>query len=325
MVFVSGVLFVGLSVLPVRALADGCDAARPQGRHGGGHWSLPRLHCPAAMPASWWQARRRWWSSAISPRSRHVGGDCRLLPDRGTVRAAGSGGVGDRHAGDSGSRLVDGASRVSRGCIPAALARPGASRTRHIGGIEPDCAMTIVLAMLLVDVFDTPRHIGGRGCSRPPARCRRAGCPGFGARFWPTPRRRFSAAWSAPLPPPATSRAPPGVESGGRTGLTAVVVAALFLACLLAGTAGTKRAGVCLCRSVALRGLLDGTQLWRPRMGRRAASGSGGDHGHLHPAQLLHRRRHRHRLHHLCRDSPVSPAECVSARSRCTWWQAFSR
>ena len=47
MVFVSGVLFVALSVLPVRAWLMDADAARPQGRHGCRHWPLPRLHCLA--------------------------------------------------------------------------------------------------------------------------------------------------------------------------------------------------------------------------------------------------------------------------------------
>ena len=63
------------------------------------------------------------------------------------------------------------------------------------------------------------RHADRRRPPRRPARRATAGCRAPAASSSPTRWRRWAARCSAPRPSPATSRAPPGVKAGGRTGL----------------------------------------------------------------------------------------------------------
>jgi UDPglucose--hexose-1-phosphate uridylyltransferase len=93
-----------------------------------------------------------------------------------------------------------------------------------------------------------------------------------------------------------------GVQAGGRTGLTALVVAVLFLACLfIAPLAGVVPAyatapALLFVACLMLRDL--GDIDW----GDTTESVPGRDHGAGdHPVHLFDRGRHRLRLHHLCR------------------------
>ena len=92
-------------------------------------------------------------------------------------------------------------------------------------------ALIVIFTLLLVDFFDTAGTLIGvahrAGCSTRTASCRAC------ARRWSRTRRRpWSARCSAPRTPRAISRARPASSAGGRTGLTGVVVAALFLLAL---------------------------------------------------------------------------------------------
>ena len=93
-----------------------------------------------------------------------------------------------------------------------------------------------------------------------------------------------------------------GVEAGGRTGLTAVVVALVFSAGDFLRAARGNRACVRDRAGAALRRLPHGARIEGSRLGRpdriRARHGD----GDRHAAHLLHRARHRRRLHRLCGD-----------------------
>ena len=91
-----------------------------------------------------------------------------------------------------------------------------------------------------------------------------------------------------------------GVQAGGRTGLTAVVVAVLFLAALFfAPLAGTVPA-FATAPALLYRRLPDDARARRRELGghhRRGAGGADRDHDALH---LFDRQRPRLRLHQLC-------------------------
>ena len=93
-----------------------------------------------------------------------------------------------------------------------------------------------------------------------------------------------------------------GVDAGGRTGLTAVVVALCFLLAIffapLAGTVPGFATAPALFYVACLMAKSLKDLDWERRDGIR----TGNDHRDHHAADLLHRARHRHRLHRLCRD-----------------------
>ena len=109
-----------------------------------------------------------------------------------------------------------------------------------------------------------------------------------------------------------------GVQAGGRTGLTAVVVAILFvLAMFLAPLAGMIPA-YATAAGAALRRLRDDPGACRTRLGRRDRVRPGGDRGGGDAAHLLDRHRHRARLHHLCggEDSDRQTVRCETGGAR---------
>ena len=89
-----------------------------------------------------------------------------------------------------------------------------------------------------------------------------------------------------------------GVKEGGRTGLTAVFVAALFvLALFFAPLAHTVPV---YATAPAIRRLPDGNEPRCHPMGGRHGLHPGADHRLPHAAHLFHRHRYRARLHRLC-------------------------
>ena len=67
-----------------------------------------------------------------------------------------------------------------------------------------------------------------------------------------------------------------GVQAGGRTGLTALTVAVLFLACAVDLAAGRRGAGLCHRAGAVLRGLPDAARTGRTRLGRHHRGRAGG-------------------------------------------------
>ena len=128
--------------------------------------------------------------------------------------------------------------------------------------------------------------------------------PGAARRFRRDHARRSR---SAPPPPPPISRAPRAWRRGAARGLTALAVAALFLASLFLAPARPDRAALRHGAGTALRRVPDGDEPWRHRLGRAHRIHPGAHHRSDDPLELFHRHRHRPRLHRLCGAEGCSP------------------
>ena len=98
-----------------------------------------------------------------------------------------------------------------------------------------------------------------------------------------------------------------GIAAGGRTGLTAATVGGAVPAGAVHRALGRLDPALRDGAGAALRRLPDDARAGRDRMGRHHRSGTGGDHGDRHALHLLDRRRHRVRFHLLRRRSSWSP------------------
>ncbi len=229
MVFVSGVLFVGLSVLPVRAwLMD----AMPRGLKAGTAAGIGLFLAFIAL--------RNAGIVVASPATLVELGDLTTFPALAAI-------AGFCLIAALSVRQIPGALVIGILAVAAVAWFTGEAEFHGVGSLPPSpapvllaldisaalslTALTIVLAMLLVDVFDTLGTLVAVG-----ARGRLVDAEGRLPRL----RRALLADSTATVfgslvgTSSTTSyiESAAGVESGGRTGLTAVVVAALFLACL---------------------------------------------------------------------------------------------
>ena len=91
-----------------------------------------------------------------------------------------------------------------------------------------------------------------------------------------------------------------GVEEGGRTGLTALVVAALFLASLFLAPLAQTVPPYATAPALLFVACLMATSLGAHPMGRADRIHPGADHRADDPLELFDRHRHRPRLHRLC-------------------------
>ncbi|MYB39308.1 MAG: NCS2 family permease [Gammaproteobacteria bacterium] len=229
MVFVSGVLFVALSVLPARAwLMD----AMPRGLKAGTAAGIGLFLAFIAL--------RNAGIVVASPATLVELGDLTTFPALAAI-------AGFCLIVALFVRQIPGALVIGILAVAAVAWLTGEAEFHGVASLPPSpapvllaldisaalslTAMTIVLAMLLVDVFDTLGTLVAVG-----ARSRLLDAEGRLPRL----RRALLADSTATVfgslvgTSSTTSyiESAAGVESGGRTGLTAMVVAALFLACL---------------------------------------------------------------------------------------------
>jgi AGZA family xanthine/uracil permease-like MFS transporter len=168
-----------------------------------------------------------------------------------------------------------------------------------VAGVFQLGLVTIVLTLLLVTILDTAGTLIGVA--------RQAGLLDRGGRL---PRLRqalladsASAALGAALGTSTNTayiESAAGVEEGGRTGLTAVVVAVLFLLSLFLAPLAQNRTALRHGAGAPLRRMPDGGKSRRLRLGRSDRLYPRAHHRADDAAQLFHRNRHRARLHRLC-------------------------
>jgi hypothetical protein len=105
-----------------------------------------------------------------------------------------------------------------------------------------------------------------------------------------------------------------GVQAGGRTGLTALTVAVLFLLTLFLAPLATSIPGFATAAGAGVGGLPDDSGIAGPGVGRHHRVPAGHRHRHYHAVHLLHRHGHR-----LWASSPMcwgwSPSPSPSARA----------
>ena len=229
MVFVSGVLFVVLSVLPVRAwLMDSVPRGLKAGMAAGiglflAFIALTNAGIVVASPATLVEFGDLTTFGPLAA----IAGFCLIAA--------------------LAVRRVPGALVIGMLAIAAIAWVTGQAEFRGVASLPPSpapvllqldisaalslSAMTIVLAMLLVDVFDTLGTLVAVG-----ARSRLLDAEGRMPRLRQALLADSTATIFGGLAGTSSTtsyiESAAGVESGGRTGLTAVVVAVLFLACL---------------------------------------------------------------------------------------------
>ena len=111
-----------------------------------------------------------------------------------------------------------------------------------------------------------------------------------------------------------------GIQAGGRTGLTAVTVAALFLLTPAVRTAGHRHPGLRHRTGAGVRRLPDGARAARYRLGGRNRIRPGGGAGDRHSVHLLDRRGDRAGVHHLRRGEGGGGARRRRSAARYGWW-----
>ena len=229
-VFVSGVLFLILSVLPVRALDHRGHPAGAKAGHrrrnravSGHHRAAQRRHYPG-QPGNAGH-RRRFDGPDPHP------GPAWFLRHRRAGVAPGAGRRAYRHAGRHRRRSHFRRVRMARHRIAAA--RP--NRRRCLPSISAGALqvgmLTVILTFLIVDLFDTAGTLIGVA--------HQADLLDADGQF-PRMQKALIADSAGTVggallgTSPVTSyiESAAGASAGGRTGLTAVVVAVLFLACL---------------------------------------------------------------------------------------------
>ena len=161
--------------------------------------------------------------------------------------------------------------------------------------------LTIVFAFLFVDLFDTAGTLVGVSS--------RAGLLDSHGRL---PRLRqalmadsVATVAGAGLGTSTTTsyiESASGINAGGRTGLTAVTVAVLFLIALVFSPLATSIPGLRHSPGAGVRRLSDGPRTGRDRLGRRHRVRSGARDRNCDAADILHRPRDRLRVYHSCRD-----------------------
>ena len=202
-----------------------------------------------------------------------------------------------------------------------------ARRPRWRRGLSLSAMLHVVIVFVLVEVFDATGTLMGVA--------RRAGLlpiddatPAQQKRFGRALFADSSAILAGSLLGTSSTTAyiesASGVQAGGRTGLTALVIAALFLLALLFSPLASMvppyddRAGV------AVRGRTDAARTGRRALGRPHRVGPGGAVHAGDAVHLLDRQRPGIRLHRLRGAEAVHRARTRGALRRCGWWRCCS-
>ena len=159
----------------------------------------------------------------------------------------------------------------------------------HFSGAPASAIVGVVLVFLLLDLLDTSGTLTAVG--------HQAGLMENG-RLKNARRALVSDAAGTMIgaalgTSPVTAYIESATGAGGRTGLTAVTVAVLFLAALVFGAPGGGGAGLCHGAGAGLRGRAVRQGFERGGLGRCHRRSTGSGHGPGHSPDFFHRHRHR--------------------------------
>ena len=305
-VFLSGVLFLIVSLTPIREWVINSIPQEPQAVDRRRHRPVPRHHRPA---------ERRHRQGAPGDAG-HAGrpevadrgaGRARVHPDGRARYPPGAGRDPDRHPGCRDRRRAARPEQVQRHRLAAAFHRARASSSSTSSRRWRSASIAIVFTFFFVDVFDNTGTLVGVA--------HKAGLVNPDGTL-PRVKRALTVDSTAAMVGAALGtstttsyiESAAGVNAGGRTGLVAVTVAVLFLAALffapLAGaipafaTAPALVYVACLMMSAVTEIDFSDPSEFVPAVVVIVD----------HAADVLDRPRHRLRLHRLCRDQAAGRA-----------------
>jgi len=181
--------------------------------------------------------------------------------------------------------------------------------------------ITIVFAFLFVDLFDTAGTLVGLA-HRGRLLDERGRLPRLRQALLADSVATVAGATMGTSTTTSYIESAAGINAGGRTGLTAVTVAILFALCLFSLAAGEHHSGLRDGAGTSIRRLPDGAQPRRDRLGRRHRGRARRRHRRQHAANLLHCHGNRPRLHQLRGDQDSRRAQL---RGRCRGDDPFCR
>ena len=169
-----------------------------------------------------------------------------------------------------------------------------------LGGALQLGLITIVFTFLFVDLFDTAGTLVGLA-HRAGLLDQQGRLPRLGKALIADSTATAAGALLGTSTTTSYIESAAGINAGGRTGLTAVTVAVLVPARPVLLAAGPDRAALRDRAGTPLRRLPDDPRPGRDRLGGRDRIGARRGHRDRHAVDLFHRQRHGHRLHHLRR------------------------
>ena len=169
-----------------------------------------------------------------------------------------------------------------------------------LGGALQLGLITIVFTFLFVDLFDTAGTLVGLA-HRAGLLDQQGRLPRLGKALIADSTATAAGALLGTSTTTSYIESAAGINAGGRTGLTAVTVAVLVPARPVLLAAGPDRAALRDRAGTPLRRLPDDPRPGRDRLGGRDRIGARRGHRDRHAVGLFHRQRHGHRLHHLRR------------------------